>query len=90
MAERILFTSSYTTAAGNCVQFGPPPEMRVSSYSGPTGGQCVEIGQAYDHCVALGDSKPVPEGMEKEYVYASPAAFTMFAAGLESAEFAGF
>lgn len=92
MSERMVFTSSYSNAEGNCVEVGAPVgvELKVSSYSGPTGGQCVQIGEAYDECVVVGDSKPLPEGMEKELIHMTPGAFTMFAAGLESTEFAGF
>lgn len=88
MTERMLFTSSYTTQAGNCVEVSPPAgiELKTSSYSGPTGGQCVEVGAASDACVLMGDSKPTPEGMEKQLVHMSPGAFTMFAAGLKSSE----
>jgi hypothetical protein len=61
--------------------------MHVSSYSGPNGGQCIEVGAAFDSCVMIGDTK-VDNGPEKPYVHVSPDAFVAFAGAL-TAEFAG-
>lgn len=92
MTERMIFTSSYSNAEGNCVEVGAPVgvELKVSSYSGPNGGNCVQIGEASDACVIVGDSKPFPESEEKQFIHTSPEAFTAFTGGLAMAEFVGF
>lgn len=87
MSERIFTKSSYTTPANNCVEVSPPTEMRVSSYSGPNGGNCVQIGEAFDNCVMIGDTK-IADSPEKPYMHVSPQVFTEFTGSLAMSEFA--
>ncbi len=90
MTERIFTKSSYSPhkpISGDCVEVSPPTEMRVSSYSAGNGGACVQIAEAYDDCVMVGDSK-IGDGPEKSYVHVSPEAFTAFTGSLALSEFA--
>ena len=81
MTERSFFDPT----SGNEIQ--PPAGLvfRSSTYSGPNGGQCVEVASSPER-VAVRDSKDI----EQPYVYASPEAFTAFTGGLAVAEFVGF
>jgi len=90
MSERMLYTSTYSGNQDSaCVEVGAPVgvELKVSSYSGGNGGAGVQIGEASDACMIVGDSK---QGEEKQFIHASPEAFTAFTGGLAIAEFVGF
>lgn len=88
MSERTLYTSSHSNAEGNCVQIAPPTEMRISSYSGGNGGNCIQVSKAFDSCVMVGDSKTA-EDPGNQYLHVSPDAFVSFTGGLATAEFTG-
>lgn len=44
MSERLFVTSRHSNSQGSCVEVSAPVSMRTSSYSGPNGGNCVEVG----------------------------------------------
>ncbi|WP_026126744.1 DUF397 domain-containing protein [Nocardiopsis xinjiangensis] len=62
MTELIFHKSSYSGASENCVEVAQIPiAFRESSYSGETGGNCVEVG-ALPCGAAMRDSKQPDAG----------------------------